>query len=596
MTPTQNKTFVKLAGSKFFWSGLICAAIFLNLLLYLLYKGVQNSPQTGKSAGNRDIPNVVFSNVTIQAGINFVHNNAATGQKLLPETMGPGVAFVDLDNDTFPDLLFVNGTGWPGRNKDSTKETTCALYRNDGKGNFTDVTKGSGLETPIYGMGVAVGDFNNDSKPDILITGVGQAVLFQNLGSMKFQEVTANAGVSRPVTEWSTSAAWLDYNNDGLLDLFICNYVLWSREIDQKNNYKLPGLQRAYGPPMNFEGTYPCLYKNNGNGTFTDVSASAGIQINNPATGRPLAKSLGVSAVDLDRDGWIDIIVANDTVANFVFHNEKNGTFRETGASTGLAYDPYGNTRGAMGIDTGRFQGDETLGISIGNFANEMTALYVSKQNPLMFSDEAISRGIGNVSRHLLTFGVFFFDYDLDGLLDLLTVNGHIEPDIQKVYPNQSFYQSAQLFWNSGQNGFMLVPPEKCGPDLVNPIAGRGSAYADMDQDGDLDVIITRVGDSPVLLRNQSPQNNNWVRIKLVGSKWNRDAIGAWVHLKVGNSRYSQQVMPTRGYLSQSEMILTFGLGKAEKIDEASVTWGNGPAIPVPGLELRKLNVLQQGK
>ena len=536
-----------------------------------------------------------FKDITRQAGIEFVHQNGAAGEKLLPETMGGGCAFLDYDNDGDPDLLLVNSSVWPWSNQEQT--ATMAFYANDGTGKFHDVTKDAGLDFSFYGMGAAVGDYDGDGFVDLLFTGVGGNRLFRNEAGKRFREVTEAAGLSGSKA-WSTSAAFLDYDSDGDLDLFICNYVEWSREIDLQVNYQLPDVGRAYGPPMHFAGTFPLLYRNEGNGRFADLSAAAGVQVTNKATGLPMAKSLGVSPVDLDSDGWIDLVVANDTVQNFVFHNNGNGTFTEMGGKSGLAYDRFGSTRGAMGIDTARLQDENNLAISIGNFANEMTALYVSSRDPLSFSDEAISAGIGDVTRNLLTFGVFFFDYDLDGALDLLTANGHIEPEIERVHPNQSYRQPAQLFWNRGEGalegGFERVPEEKAGADLYAPMVGRGSAYADIDADGDLDVIISQVGGPPRLLRNEQDNGHNWVRVKLFGGKSNRDAIGAWVRLRVGNRVLSQQVMPTRGYLSQSELPLTFGLGSANKIDEVQVIWPGG--IRQTGLQLKPnaLNVIRQ--
>ena len=544
-----------------------------------------------------EIPFVKFTDVTAEAGIAFVHNNGAYGDKLLPETMGSGVAFFDCDNDGDQDLLFVNSTYWPWKTPADKKPTTAALYRNNGKGQFTDITAGSGLDVSLYGMGVAVGDYDNDGLVDVFISAVGENRLFHNDGQGKFSDATARAGVAGSGTEWSTSCAWIDYDHDGDLDLFVGNYVRWSREIDFEVGYKLVGIGRAYGQPMNFEGTFPYLYRNDGNGRFTDVSAASGLQIKNPATGVPVAKTLGVAPVDLDGDGWIDLVVANDTVQNFVFHNQRNGTFKEIGALSGVAFDSYGNTRGAMGIDAARYRNDDTLGIAIGNFANEMTALYVSQKNPLIFTDEAIPEGIGPASRLLLKFGLFFFDYDLDGRLDLLSVNGHLEEEISKIQQSQRYAQPAQLFWNSGADSsatFTAVSEEKCGRQLFKPIVGRGSAFADIDGDGDLDCVLTQVGGTPLLLRNDQALGHHWLRLKLLGKEGNRDAIGAWVRVRLGNQTLSRQVMPTRSYLSQSELPVTIGLGKATQFDGLEVVWSNGKRQMVPRPQLDSVTRIEQ--
>jgi hypothetical protein len=527
----------------------------------------------------QEIPLAGFTDITREAGISFVHNNGAYGEKLLPETMGSGVAFFDFDNDGNQDLLLVNSTDWPWQVPAGKKPTTLALYRNDGKGHFTDVTAGSGLEVSCYGMGVAIGDYDNDGLDDVFITAVGGNHLFHNDGGGKFQEVTLGAGVGGGSNDWSTCAAWIDYDNDGKLDLFVGNYVTWSREIDAQVGYKIDGATRAYGQPMNFAGAFPRLYHNEGNGRFTDVSAQSGLQVKNPATGVPAAKTLGVAPIDLDGDGWMDLVVANDTVQNFVFHNEHNGTFKEIGAASGIAFDSYGNSRGAMGIDAARYRNDDKIGIAIGNFANEMTALYVAQNQPLLFSDEAIAEGVGPASRLLLKFGVVFFDYDLDGRLDLLSANGHLEQEIAKIQKSQSYRQPAQLFWNAGdrQGGcFVAVPAGKAGKDLFKPMVGRGLAFADIDGDGDPDVILTQTGGAPLLLRNEQNLHHHWIRLKLVGTKSNRDAIGAWIKVRVNGATLSRQVMPTRGYLSQSELPVTIGLGNAARPDSVEVTWPGG--------------------
>lgn len=537
-----------------------------------------------------------FVDITSASGLKFLHRNGAYGDKLLPETMGGGCAFLDFDNDGDQDVLLVNSADWPGKPTSQLANKTMALFRNDGKGNFSDATNGSGLDVSFYGMGVACGDYDNDGWVDLFFSTVGINRLFRNEKG-KFVDVTAAAGVGGVASQWSTAAAWLDYDNDGLLDLFVGNYIKWTKEIDLAQEFQLVGVGRAYGRPSEFEGVFPYLYHNDGGGKFSDVSAKMGVQVRNPATNVPVAKTLGVVPVDLDGDGWIDLVVANDTVQNFVFHNQKGKGFKEIGVETGVAFDLAGNARGAMGIDAGRYRNDKSLGIIVGNFANEMNALYVSNQDPLNFTDNATPSGIGPETRLFLTFGFCFFDYDLDGRLDILAANGHLENDINKVQQTQTYEQAPQLFWNCGADQkleFLPVTQAELGVDFFKPLVGRGAAFADIDGDGDLDVLISTIGGPTRLLRNDQKLNRNWLRIKLIGEVCNRDAIGAWIEVAAGSTTQSRQVMPTRSYLSQVELPVTFGLGNETQIDSVWIRWPDGSKQELTNVKPNQLHTIRQ--
>ena len=523
-------------------------------------------------------PAVRFTNVTQAAGVDFVHVNGAYGERLLPETMGGGVAFLDYDNDGLQDLLFVNSGIWPWRTQD-VRRPAPALYRNRGDGTFENVSGRVGLGTiSFYGMGAAVADINGDGYPEIFLTGVGPNRLLLNEKGVRFSDITEQAGVAGAGNAWSSSAAFFDYDKDGDLDLFVCNYVRWSRETDLSVDYRLTGIGRAYGPPTNYAGTYSYLYRNNGDATFSDVSAAAGIQVNNPATGLPAGKGLAVLPVDINGDGWLDLVVSNDTVQNFLFMNRGEGTFEESGMSSGLAFDNSGKATGAMGIDAAAYNNDSEFAVAVGNFSNEMSSFYVARGGLPLFTDEAVVSGIGPESRQALSFGLFFFDYDLDGRVDLLQSNGHVEDQINVVQPSQHYEQPTQLFWNCGPQcarNYVHVPLESTG-DLGLPVVGRGATYGDIDQDGDLDVVITQVNRAPLVLRNDQALGHHWLRVKVEGTGLNRDALGARVDITAEGKSQTRTVMPSRSYLVQVELPLTFGLDNATHVERVQVTWPDG--------------------
>ena len=535
---------------------------------------VQNPEQRSDEA-NR-IPELKFSDWTSRSGIDFQHETGRYGDKLLPETMGSGVAVFDYNNDGNQDLLFVNSSRWPWDKKQ--RETPCKLYAGDGKFGFKDVSAEAGFDFTSYCMGVAVGDYDNDGDADVFLSAVGQNRLLRN-DEGKFTDVTATASVAGEKEAWGTSCGFVDYDADGLLDLFVCNYVDWSKEADLSQNFTLDGETRAYGPPKAFSGSFSYLYHNEGGGKFSDVSKAAGIQVRNEDTNVPLGKAMGLAPVDVNRDGWIDLIVANDTVRNFLFENNQDGTFTEKGRLVGIAYDRSGNARGAMGIDTTVFRPNGTLAIGIGNFANEQSALYMASPKRSQFVDGAIATGLGPPTRSGLTFGMFFFDVDLDGRPDVLGANGHLEEEIAKTQRTQQYAQSPQLFWNAGREAnseLVLVPESNVGKPFSDPIVGRGAAFGDFDNDGDQDVVITTSGGSPRLLRNDQQTGHHYLRIKLRGVSANRDGVGAKVSVQCGDDTWTQQLMPVRSYLSQSESVLTFGLGKLSSVDQVTVLWPGG--------------------
>jgi hypothetical protein len=502
-----------------------------------------------------------FVDVTAQAGIRFQHNSGAYGGKLLPETLGSGCAFLDYDNDGWQDILLVNAMDWPGHKR---QRSTPRLYRNNRDGTFADVTKSAGLDIEMYGMGVAVGDYDNDGFPDILITCVGQSRLFHNTGKGTFTEVTRASGLLGH-SGFSTSALWFDYDRDGLLDLFICNYVRWSPEHDVFCS--VDGQHKSYCTPEAYRGDTCWLFHNRGDGRFEDVTATSGIFDSS-------SKSLGVAMIDYDQDGWPDLLVANDTQPNKLYRNLGNGKFKDVAVDAGLAFSAEGKARAGMGVDVGDFENSGRPGIAITNFDNEMIGLYRAAR-PGLYDDVAVASGIGLASRNTLGFGCAFLDVDLDGALDLAVVNGHIDETVRNIRGNTGYAQPAQLFLNQGGGKFRDVAREANG-GFEQPRVGRGLAYGDFDGDVDLDILTTTNNGPAYLYRNDQTAGNRSIRFRLTGTKSNRDAIGAIVRIYYNGQTQGRTVRGGSSYLSQSELPVTFGIGKRDKIERVTVEWPSG--------------------
>ena len=513
-----------------------------------------------RAAGSPD-PGFRLVDVTRQAGIDYRHNSGAFGGKYLPETLGPGCAFLDYDNDGWQDVLIVNGMDWPGHRK---TRSTMRLYHNNRNGTFSDVTRAAGLDIEMYGMGVAVGDYDNDGFQDIFISCVGQSRLFHNTGHGTFVDVTEKAGLGKH-SGLSTSAMWFDYDRDGHLDLFVCNYVKWSPAEDIFCS--MDGKTKAYCTPEAYRGATCWLFHNRGNGTFEDATASSGIFDTS-------SKSLGVAMLDYDMDGWPDLFVANDTQPNKLYRNSRDGRFEDVALRAGVAFSEDGKARAGMGVDAGDYDNSGVPSLVVTNFDNEMLGFY-RKDKSGSYVDLAPGSDIGRLSRRSLGFGCFFFDADLDGRLDLLVVNGHIDDTFRRISREARYEQPPHLFLNKGRNNFEDVA-SLVGGGFDTPRVGRGAAFADFDNDGDLDVLITTNHGPAFLYRNDQLTGNRSIRFRLVGTKSNRDAIGAMVRIYTGSETSSRLVKSGSSFLSQSELPVTFGLAHRAGIDRAVIAWPSG--------------------
>jgi hypothetical protein len=523
------------------------------------------------------VAQVTFSDVTGQAGIAFTHNNGAFGKKYLPETMGAGVAFLDYDNDGWLDLFLVNGMDWPGM---KPRNSFSALYRNNKDGTFSDVTRKTGLAIPFYGMGVSAADYDGDGDVDIYLSGLGPDHLFRNDDGV-FKDVTSQAGLGNP--SMGASSAWLDYDRDGNPDLFVANYVQWTIETDIFCT--LDGTSKAYCTPESYQGSSPSLYRNLGNGTFADVTRTAGLW-------DETNKGLGALAFDYNNDGWTDIMLANDTQPNKLWENNRDGTFNEVGVLAGIAFSEDGVARGAMGIDAGDYDHSGKLSVVIGNFSNQMLSLF-HNEGTGFFIDEAPVTEVGSASLLTLTFGCFFFDFNLDGYLDIYTANGHVENEINRVQEQVTYAQPPHLFQNIAGKRFKEVTQE-VGDDFVRPRVARGAAYGDYDNDGDLDLLVAFCGDSPRLFRNDGGSRNNWVAVQLVGKESNRSGLGSWVRLKAGGLTQLAEVRASGSYCSQSQLRLTFGLANHTRIESIEVNWPSGKRQVLKNVPVNKVVTIEE--
>jgi enediyne biosynthesis protein E4 len=552
-----------------------CAAAWLGIASVLSGQAPTSPPESSP---------VTFRDITQKAGIHFVHNNAAFGKKYLPETMGPGVAFIDYDNDGWQDIFLVNGTDWPGR---PAKHSTPKLYHNNHDGTFTDVTHKAGLDVELFGMGVAVGDYDNDGFDDLFITTMGQSHLFHNNGNGTFTDVTQKAGLMSP-KEFSTSAAWIDYDKDGKLDLVVANYVQWSLEGDLYCT--LDGKSKSYCTPESYKGTSVRLWHNRGDGTFEDATKKAGLA-------EPTSKTLGIAILDYDNDGWPDLLFSNDTQPNKLYRNNGDGTFTEKAVVAGIAFSEDGVARAGMGVDAADYDRSGAASILITNFANQMLSLYHNEGRGL-FVDEAPRSEVGRATLLTLGFGCFFFDYDLDGWPDIFIANGHIDGDIQRVQPNVKYAMPPHLFRNIGKGNFQEVT-KTLGAAFNTPRVGRGAAYGDINNDGRLDLLLSTNGGPAYLFENEAANGstaNKSLRIKLIGTKSNRDGIGTVVKVTTSAGPESQMMRSGSSYLSASELVLTYGLGQLNQADTVEIRWPSGQVDKLSAVAAGQTVTVTEGK
>ena len=526
---------------------------------------------------------VTFLDVAAQAGISFRHDNAASSQKYLIETMGAGCGWIDHNQDGLLDLYLVNGAA---TGVYSPKQPLrSALYRNNGDGTFTDVTLAAGVGAEgLFGMGVAVGDYDNDGFPDLLVLGYGRCILYHNNGNGTFTDVTAHAGVENS-GRWASSAAWFDYDNDGKLDLVIANYVDWSPERNFYCGDRGPGM-RSYCHPDDFHGQPPTLYHNNGDGTFTDVSKSSGVGLKG-------GNGLGVVTFDYDNDGWQDIFIANDHMPNFLFHNNRDGTFREVGYLAGVAVSADGQFEAGMGTDAADTTGNGRMDLIVAHLDMQLARVY-QNQGDQTFEDATFRSKIAYSTYHISTFGTRFMDYDNDGARDLFMANGHVLDNIERYHADTRYAEPKLMFRNTGRGIFENVS-ERLGGDFQLPCVSRGAAIGDFDNDGDLDILVNNNGQHPQLLRNDGGNANHWLEILLIGAKSNRDGIGARVKVAAADLVLYDQRKGGMSYQSAQDPRLHFGLGQRSRIDAVEITWPSGIVTKLSNLKSDQIIAVKEG-
>jgi hypothetical protein len=526
---------------------------------------------------------VRFTDIRQAAGITFQHDHTFSAEKNYLETMGNGLGWIDYDQDGLMDLYFVQTaeTEW----YKPPHPLRSALYHNNGDGTFTDVTEKAGVGAEgLYGQGVAVGDYDNDGYPDLYVTGYGRAILYHNNGDGTFTDVTAKAGVGDE-GQWSTSAGWFDYDKDGYLDLLVCNYIDWSPKNNLYCGEHRPGY-RAYCHPDNYRGLRLKLYHNNHDGTFTDVSEKSGIGI-------PEVKGMGVVLADFNNDGWTDVFVANDTWPNSLFINKKDGTFEDISFMSGVAASEDGKYEAGMGTDAADVDGDGWFDIYVTHLDFELNRLYRNNHDQT-FDDATYSSGMGNKAILLSGVSAKLFDYDNDGWVDLFQVNGSMLDNISLYHSEETFMEPKLMFRNLGQGKFEKVS-ELLGPDFMKPVVGRGSAVADFDNDGDLDIAISVSGGYPQLLRNDGGNANNWLEVMLVGTKSNRDGVGAALKLVSEGFTQYQQRKGGMSYMSAHDPRVHFGLGQRKSIEGLEITWPSGTVDKLTNLPINQIITVKEG-